>query len=251
MALPVALSLIATIMFYWNSSAGLSYMTFAVNMVALALVIYAWITMLNKFEAPAVVRTRRSGLLGGLGRSLSYLFLDWRSLVLWIPLRAFLAYDWIEAGTHELLGTSTSPSWLWDGGGSLLKYWKGATAIPTQGSPRITYDFWREVLNFMAQNGLAPIISWMVAWGELLIGLGILFGGLLGIACFFGITLNTFFLLSGSTSSNPILLVGALLLIGAYRVAGQLGLDHKWLKALDPTNAPEITPLRVSTQLRR
>lgn len=53
----------------------------------------------------------------------------------------------------------------------------------------------------------AVIFSYMVAWGELLIGLGLIVGLLTGIAAFFGALMNMSFLLAGTVSSNPVMLV--------------------------------------------
>jgi thiosulfate dehydrogenase [quinone] large subunit len=66
----------------------------------------------------------------------------------------------------------------------------------------------------------------VVAWGELLIGLGILLGGLIGFAAFFALLMNCSFLFAGSTSSNPILIMLEVVLPFGWRVAGWWGVDH-------------------------
>ncbi len=72
----------------------------------------------------------------------------------------------------------------------------------------------------------------MVAWGELLVGIALILGAFTGIAAFFGAFMNMNFLLAGAVSTNPILLLGQLFLILAWRVAGWLGLDRYLLPKL-------------------
>jgi thiosulfate dehydrogenase [quinone] large subunit len=49
---------------------------------------------------------------------------------------------------------------------------------------------------------------------------------LTGIAAFFGVLMNTNFLLAGTISTNPILAIPAIFLILAWRNAGWIGLDR-------------------------
>ena len=63
----------------------------------------------------------------------------------------------------------------------------------------------------------------MVTFGEILIGLGLIFGCLTGFAAFFGVFLNMNFLLSGAVSINPVIGFLALFLILAWRIARILG----------------------------
>ena len=72
----------------------------------------------------------------------------------------------------------------------------------------------------------------VIRWGELLIGLGLLFGGLTAIAAFFGLLLNFSFIYAGSASSNPTFIILALLIILGWRVAGWWGLDRILLPTL-------------------
>jgi thiosulfate dehydrogenase [quinone] large subunit len=78
----------------------------------------------------------------------------------------------------------------------------------------------------------AVLFSYIITFGELLVGLGLILGALTGIAAFFGLVMNINYLFAGSISTNPILGIGALLLILAWRVAGTLGLDRYLLPLL-------------------
>jgi thiosulfate dehydrogenase [quinone] large subunit len=64
------------------------------------------------------------------------------------------------------------------------------------------------------------------AVSRLSLGLGLILGLLTGIAAFFGVVMNTNFLLAGTVSINPMLLIPSIFLILAWRNAGWLGLDR-------------------------
>lgn len=77
----------------------------------------------------------------------------------------------------------------------------------------------------------ATVFSYMVAFGEVAVGLGLILGILTGIAAFFGVLMNTNFLLAGTVSINPILALPGILLVLAWRNAGWFGLD-RWVLSM-------------------
>ena len=70
------------------------------------------------------------------------------------------------------------------------------------------------------------VFSFMVAYGELFVGLGLILGLFTGIAAFFGGFMNVSFLFAGTLSTNPLLFVLATWLVLAWKVAGFYGLDR-------------------------
>jgi len=72
----------------------------------------------------------------------------------------------------------------------------------------------------------------LITFGEMAVGLGLIFGCLTGIAAFFGALMNMSFLLAGSASTNPVLFTMAIGIILAWRVAGYYGIDRYLLPAL-------------------
>ena len=78
----------------------------------------------------------------------------------------------------------------------------------------------------------AGTFTYMVTFGEILVGLGLIFGVLTGIAAFFGLFMNLNFMLAGAISINPIIGGLALFLILAWRVAGYYGFDRYLLPLL-------------------
>jgi thiosulfate dehydrogenase (quinone) large subunit len=141
----------------------------------------------------------------------------------WLPVRFFVGRDWLSAGWHKV----TDPEWT-QTGAALQSYWERAAAIPEQGRPAITYDWFRQFLQFMLDNGWYTWFAKLIAFGEVLVGLGLLVGALVGIAAIFGTVMNFSFMLAGSASSNPVLFGLAVFLVLAWKVAGYWGLD-RWL----------------------
>jgi thiosulfate dehydrogenase [quinone] large subunit len=147
--------------------------------------------------------------------------------ILWLPVRFFVGRDWFSAGWHKV----TDPAWT-QSGDALRAYWERAVAIPESGRPPITYDWFRQFLQYMLDNGWYSWFAKLIAWGEVLVGLGLLVGALVGIAAFFGTVMNFSFMLAGSASTNPVLFGLAVFLVLAWKVAGFWGLDRWLLPAL-------------------
>jgi thiosulfate dehydrogenase [quinone] large subunit len=156
-----------------------------------------------------------------------YLFSNTRAGLFWLPIRIFLGFAWLEAGVHKATGTG----WL-DGGKALEGFWTAAVAIPEKGRPPISFEWYRDFINLLLNNHAASWFSYLIVFGEIAIGLGLLVGALVGIAAFFGALMNMSFLLAGSASTNPVLFTFAIGLILAWRVAGYYGLDRYLLPML-------------------
>jgi len=141
--------------------------------------------------------------------------------------------EWLTAGEEKLRG-----DW---GPDSLAGYWKNAIAIPEQGRPEITYAWYRDFLQYMLDHNWQSWFASVIAWGEFLVGIGIIVGALVGIAAFFGTLMNFSFQLAGSASSNPVLFGLSVFLILAWKVAGWWGLDRYLLPMLGtPWNRGEL-----------
>ena len=156
-----------------------------------------------------------------------FLFSNTRAGLFWLPIRLFLGFAWVEAGWHKLTGGG----WI-DGGSALAGFWAGAVKVPETGRPPITYEWYRDFLNFLIAGHHETWFAPLITFGELAVGVGLLFGALTGFAAFFGAFMNMSFLLAGSASTNPVLFTMAIGLILAWRVAGWYGLDRYLLPAL-------------------
>lgn len=57
-----------------------------------------------------------------------FLFSDVRLAWLWLIVRVYLGYQWLEAGLHKV----ADPKWM-ETGEALQAFWRRAVAIPEQG----------------------------------------------------------------------------------------------------------------------
>ena len=157
----------------------------------------------------------------------------WRRLLgnmhwalIWLPLRFFIGREWLAAGEHKV----RDDAWM-DGGTALQGYWERAVAIPETGRPAITYGWYRDFLQYMLDNEWYTWFAKLVAIGEVLIGVALIVGALVGISAFLGTFLNFNFQLAGSASTNPVLFGLGVFLVLAWKVAGYWGLDRYLLPA--------------------
>ncbi len=147
--------------------------------------------------------------------------------LLWLPLRLFAGRMWLSAG----LAKAGNPDWM-ESGQALHAFWRNAIAANPRGQGKIAYDWYRELLRFMDDQRWYGWFAKLIVAGELLVGLALLLGALVGLAAFVGAFLNFNYGLAGAASGNPILLALGVLLVLAWRTAGYWGLDRWLLPAL-------------------
>jgi thiosulfate dehydrogenase [quinone] large subunit len=177
-----------------------------------------------------------------------YLFSNTRAGLFWLPIRLFLGFSWLLSGWGKL--TDPDGGWIGaNGGASLAGYWERAVTIPdAPARPPITYDWYRDFIQFLLDGNHEGWFSFLIVFGELAVGIGLILGALTGIAAFFGALMNMSFLLAGSASSNPVLFTAAIGLMLAWRVAGYYGLDRYLLPMLGtPWRSPVETRARSGT----
>ncbi len=156
-----------------------------------------------------------------------FLFSDVRSAWIWAILRVWLGYAWFSASLHKI----SDPAWV--GNGEALKgFWMNSVKIPETGKAAIAYDWYRTFLTYLLDHQAYTWFGKLVAYGELLIGIGLIIGAFVGIAAFFGALLNWNFIMAGAASTNGLLLVAAILLVLAWKVAGYYGADFYLLRWL-------------------
>ena len=152
-----------------------------------------------------------------------FLFGNSRAGLFWLPIRLFLGFAWLDAGWHKVTGGG----WM-DGGSSLQAYWTNAVAIPDEGRPPITYEWYRTFIETLLNNDAYTWFAPLIAIGEVAVGIALLVGALTGFAAFFGSFMNMSFMLAGSASTNPSMFTLAVGVMIAWRVAGYYGVD-RWL----------------------
>jgi thiosulfate dehydrogenase [quinone] large subunit len=156
-----------------------------------------------------------------------FLFSNSRAGLFWLPVRLLVGFAWLDAGWHKLTGEG----WM-DGGSALRVYWERAAAIPEGGRPPITYEWYRDFINFLLGGNHETWFAVLITFGEIAVGVGLVLGLLTGVAAFFGAFMNMSFLLAGSASTNPVLFTLAIGLMLAWKVAGYYGIDRYLLPLL-------------------
>jgi thiosulfate dehydrogenase [quinone] large subunit len=158
-----------------------------------------------------------------------FFFHDTRSAWVWLILRVWVGYDWLMAGW----GKFADPSGVWVGekaGVAISGFLNGSLAKMGGEHPNVSEGYGWFIQHVALPN--ATLFSYMVTYGEILVGLGLIFGLLTGIAAFFGAVMNFNFLFAGTVSTNPYMLLAQIFIILAWRVAGWYGADRKVLPFL-------------------
>jgi thiosulfate dehydrogenase (quinone) large subunit len=174
-----------------------------------------------------------------------FLFQSTAASWLWLVVRLYVGYAFLTGGW----GKFTGGKWLDGTGDSILPFWQNAVNIPEQGKPAITFDWYRGFLQFLIDIDAAPWFTYIIVFGEIAVGVGLIVGAFVGLAAAGGLLMNMAFLLAGTTSTNPVMAILAILLILAWKNAGYIGLDFfllLWLKTpwTETPRAPAVTPAR-------
>lgn len=174
-----------------------------------------------------------------------FLFADTRIAWLWAFVRLYVGYQWLTAGLEKLVGRNftfgasdfgvynAKMPWVFTGGhdgAGFAGFIKGALAKSTGAHPDVQGWYASFLHDFVLPN--TAWFAYIITFGEVLVGLGLIVGCLTGIAAFFGLFMNFNFLLAGAVSVNPILGILSLFLVLAWRVAGYYGLDSYILPLL-------------------
>ena len=154
----------------------------------------------------------------------------------WLAIRLYVGYEWLLAGIEKLM----SPAWIGGNAGAAMNgFVQGAlhkTAAFCTNASACHPDVQDWYASFLNSAVLPHAVAWSYAItvGELLVGLGLIFGCLTGLAALFGVFMNLNFMLAGTVSVNPILATLGIFLVLAWRVAGYWGLDRFVLPRLFP-----------------
>lgn len=161
------------------------------------------------------------------------LFGDVRWAWLWLIVRLYVGWEWLQAGLSKV----NNPAWTGSNAGAAITgFVKGALAKTGGEHPDVQPWYASFLENVVLPN--AAFWSQLVTWGEVLVGIALLIGLFTGIAALFGSFMNMNYLLAGTVSTNPILFLGALFLVLAWKIAGWWGLDRWVLPALGTPWSP-------------
>ena len=158
------------------------------------------------------------------------LFGEVRWAWIWLIPRFYVGWEWFQEGWEKL----NSPVWT----GTITGFVNGALTKTGGDHPDVQVWYAWFLDKVVLPN--ATVWSYLVSWGELLVGIALILGIFTGIVAFFGSFMNMSYLLAGSVSINPILFTIAVLLVLAWKTAGWWGLDRWVLPALGTPWRPEV-----------
>lgn len=151
----------------------------------------------------------------------NFLFLDKRLSWFWLIVRVYLGWEWLYAGYEKII----NPVWVGStAGGAITGFVNGALAKTGGAHPDVSMWY-----SWFLQHAVLPnanVWSYAIAYGELFVGIGLILGALTFLAAFFGFFMNINYLLAGTVSTNPVLLILALLVMMAHKIVGLIGLDR-------------------------
>ncbi len=170
------------------------------------------------------------------------LFFDTRVAWLWLIVRLYVGYQWLTSGVAKVTGYSLAPSTFGQHvqGGSWLVGGHGAKALQgffthslslASGPNPVIQSWYAAFLQHIALPGTG-VFCYLISFGELFVGLGLILGIFTGAAAFFGALMNMNYLLAGAISINPILFLLEIFLILAWRICGFYGVDRFLLARL-------------------
>ncbi|GGA82711.1 DoxX family protein [Ornithinibacillus halotolerans] len=131
-------------------------------------------------------------------------------------IRVYIGYAWLTAGFGKITG----------GGFDASGFIQGAIANSGGDHPAVQ-GWWASFLEAVALPN-AELFSFMVMWGEFLVGAALILGIFTNFAALMGMTMNFAFLFSGTVSTNAQMVLLTVFLVVAGANAGRYGLD-RWV----------------------
>ncbi len=151
----------------------------------------------------------------------NFLFFSKNSAIIWLIVRFYVGYQWFMAG-WEKLGTSV---WTGSGAGTAIQGFLNG-ALAKAGGAHADVLTWYAWLISHVFIPCAPALSYIVTFGELLVGVALILGIFTGFAAGIGAFMNFNYLFAGTVSINPLLLLLQIFIIKGSKVAGWFGVER-------------------------
>lgn len=156
-------------------------------------------------------------------------------------LRLYVAYQWISSGAGKLFGAESS-AWVGSQAGTAITgFFKGALTKTAGAHPDVSWWYGGFIQHIALPN--AKVFSYIISYGEFLAGIAILIGFLTNIALLAAILMNLNYLMAGTISSNPLLLLLEVILLWGGVATYYFGVDRVFI--------PRWRRYRMDRQKRR
>ncbi len=136
---------------------------------------------------------------------------------LFLVFRLYLGYTWLTSGWGKITGEQAF---------SAMGLLGRAVENPS------VQGWWLSFIKGFAIPYVG-LFNVLVPWGELLVGLGLILGGLTTFSALMGITMNFAFMFSGVAGINPQMVLLTVFLLVAGNNAGRFGIDYYLLPYLE------------------
>ncbi|MGL4820158.1 MAG: DoxX family membrane protein [Bacilli bacterium] len=133
--------------------------------------------------------------------------------------RLYLGYEWLIAGWGKISGEFDAAGFL-----------HGAIANASGEYPSVL-GWWASFLESFALPNI-ELFNFLVAWGEVAVGLGLILGAFTKTAAFFGAFMNVAFMLSGAGGMNVVMLLISMPILVSGQNGGKIGLDRFFIRPL-------------------
>ncbi len=170
-------------------------------------------------------------------------------------IRVWLGWSFLQAGWDKL----NDPQGMWIGSkaGTVVTGFLGGAIKNSTGAHASVHPWYASLAqNFFLPN--AGLFSYMVAFGETLVGIALIVGLFTRFAALMGLTLNLAFMFAGSSGTNVEMAVAETAIVFGGLYASYYGLDSfvlPYLKkrlhigatpTMQPTPVPSIVPQPVA-----
>jgi thiosulfate dehydrogenase (quinone) large subunit len=131
-------------------------------------------------------------------------------------LRLYLGWIWLQAGWEKIVGGNFDAT-------GFLK----AALEKVSGEHPAVQPWWADFISGLAIPNVG-LFNVLVPWGEFLVGIGLILGIFTTFSGLMGLVMNFSYMFSGTTSTNPqMVLIGLFILVAGLN-AGKIGLD-RWV----------------------